>query len=316
MRSRTVLAGLVVHAGRSWLRGVPTHTVPPGAGPKDANYDCIAASSHTLDLPPSRPPVAQPGVAEIKPVCPAGQVPMPKGIDAPKGMPGLHPPRIAAPVYYFYVNDYQYVTSVGTFASLSQHAPYLDPVDYHSLAEITVESSDLKQIVEVGWTVDRAVNGDTNPHLFVYHWVNGAGTCYNGCGWQQVSTTRHPGMTVAVTTTPQAYWIEQWQGNWWISYQNDWIGYFPGTLWDGVYKQGGLTQWFGEVSASTTSPATDMGNGIFGSQAGSAVVQDLWNLNTDYQWVAAAASSNATHPNYYNNGALQPTSFRYGGPGR
>lgn len=50
-----------------------------------------------------------------------------------------------------------------------------------------VQSEDGRHIVEVGWTVDRELNGDAQPHLFVYHWVDGQATCYNGCGFVQYS---------------------------------------------------------------------------------------------------------------------------------
>ena len=80
-------------------------------------------------------------------------------------------------------------------------------------------------------------NNDANPHLFVFHWVNGLPACYNGCGWVQVSTRRYPGMVVTATSTPQQYAIESYQGNWWIWYQSEWIGYFPGSLWNNSYTQ-------------------------------------------------------------------------------
>ena len=101
---------------------------------------------------------------------------------------------------------------MGQTGSLTQHQPYLGVNDYHTLAEISVESADLRQIVEVGWTVDRGVNGDSLPHLFVFHWVNGAPTCYYGCGFVPVQSPWSPGSPVSVTLVPQAYAIVHFPG--------------------------------------------------------------------------------------------------------
>ena len=98
-------------------------------------------------------------------------------------------PRPAPPVKYHYSSGLQYAETDGTYANLVIGKPDLAEEDYHTLAEIAVQSADGKQIVEVGWTVDRGVNGDDDPHLFVYHWVDGKETCYNGCGFKQYSKT-------------------------------------------------------------------------------------------------------------------------------
>lgn len=58
----------------------------------------------------------------------------------------------------------------GAVGSFTQHRPYLAPGDYHSLAELAVQTADFRQTIEVGWTVDRGLDGDDLPHLF------GAGT--------------------------------------------------------------------------------------------------------------------------------------------
>ena len=44
------------------------------------------------------------------------------------------------------------------------------------------------------------------------------------------------------------------QGNWWAWYDNQWIGYFPGTLWEKGYSKSSLVQWFGEVYESEPDP--------------------------------------------------------------
>ncbi|HEY9605579.1 MAG TPA: neprosin family prolyl endopeptidase, partial [Allocoleopsis sp.] len=219
-------------------------------------------------------------------------------------------------VIYTYAGAGEFKIAIGGFASLSQHQPYLASSDYHSLSEIAVESADNQQIVEVGWTVDKSVNkGDSSPHLFVYHWVDGQGTCYNGCGFVQFSTTRYPGMKVAVTSSPQQAAIKYSNGNWWVWYQNEWIGYFPGSAWSNNFTQAGLIQWFGEVASSQSQTCTDMGNGKFGTAIGSAVFSNMRILLSPTTSEPANTFSYVTQPSYYNLRSFQSSRFHYGGPG-
>lgn len=253
---------------------------PAAASPLAPTFDAAALEAAPVPCGPAAhapgvvppPPLRVAAPAEAgAPVCPEGQIPQPPARFAPKGRPGHPAAEADAPsaLTYLYAYAYQYRTAIGAAGRFSQHRPFVSTADYHSLAELAAESSDARQIVEVGWTVDRGVNGDSNPHLFVYHWVNGSPTCYNGCGWVQYSAIRYPGMTVSVTSTPQEYAIEYYAGNWWVWYQTEWIGYFPGSLWSG-FTQVGLVQWFGEVAANSSAPCTDMGNGLFGTSTGAA----------------------------------------------
>src|SRR5579871_1420661 len=97
----------------------------------------------------------------------------------------------AATCYYGSCYDYVYGQQrsnvTGVSVQMMQADPEIDPAydGAHSLQEISLQDSAQQQTVEVGWTVDRGVNGDALPHLFVYHWVNGGTSCYNGCGFVQ-----------------------------------------------------------------------------------------------------------------------------------
>jgi hypothetical protein len=173
---------------------------------------------------------------------------------------------LAASQYYCRAGAYQYVTADGAYMSTPVRSPVVAAADYHSLAELAVESSDGSQIIEIGWRVYRPQ--DQTPRLFIYHWVNGQGTCYNsGCGFvQSTSTTITPGMALTASSTPVQFAIEYFQGNWWYGYNGTWFGYLPGSLWNG-FTATGLVQMFGEVSTTTTRPCTDMGNGYLGTNA-------------------------------------------------
>jgi hypothetical protein len=200
--------------------------------------------------------------------------------------------------------------SDGLFGFLTVARPTLAAEDYHSLGELAAESANLKQIVEVGWTVDRGLFNDDFPHLFVYHWVDGNETCYNGCGWQQYSANVRPGQVLTVGSKPRLD-IFQWQGNWWIGVDAEWIGYFPGSLWDGRFTKAFMAQWFGEVYASSSRPCSDMGNGI-GPNSRLATAATGIGLNNG---PALNLVKIAFAPDLYNARILTPTSMRFGGPG-
>jgi len=285
-------------------------------------FHCVDLSSNTYAAPPALAPDPATVEAETFPaLCPDGQVPQPQDWFGPKGRlipssgksPDMHQTtQLPGGLFYLYNAAYQYYNAAGTSASFTQNLPALATSDYHTLAEIAVESSDGRQIVEIGWTVDRGLNGGSaTPHLFTFHWVNGNATCYNGCGYVQVSKTRHPGMAVSVTQTPQQYAIRYYLGKWWIGYQGEWIGYFPGSLWGGTYTHAGLTQWFGEVAAGKASPCTDMGNRVFGTNANAAAISNIRFMGGAY----ATLHFIITNSSYYNVGGISGPKFHYGGPG-
>jgi hypothetical protein len=167
---------------------------------------------------------------------------------------------------YDYVSGYVEAPATGASVMLPQSQPKLGANAGHSLIELAVESASGKQIVEVGWVVGE--DNGTLPKLFVFHWVDGNPTCYDGCGFVSLRNTIKPGAVVARRQT-QEYGIKFASGRWWVSYENKRIGYFPASLWKGRYTTAGLIQTFGEINATTNSTCTQMGNGRFGSRRGS-----------------------------------------------
>jgi Neprosin len=215
---------------------------------------------------------------------------------------------------YHYAGVFQFFTASGASAWWGQFQPTLTAPDHHSLAEMSVESADGKQIVEVGWTVDLGVNGDELPHLFVFHWVDGAPTCYDGCGWQQVSRTRYPGMIVELTREPQQFIYRYFDSAWWVWYQSEWIGFFPVSLWEKDFSAAGLVQWFGEVDGAL-EPKTQMGDGLLPSQLNAAFMTNLQVEDTSGESQTASISvSSITDPGEYEVNVTD-AGFSFGGPG-
>jgi hypothetical protein len=237
---------------------------------------------------------------------------------APKGMPSLQRGGSAVDATsYLYVGLRQTVGthSAGAGATILQADPAVGVGDFHSLAEIAVESLGAQQIVELGWTVDAGVNGDLQPHVFAFHWVDGQQTCYNGCGWVQVSPSRRPGMRI-VPGEAHRYEIKLVGSDWWLFYDGEGMGYYPQSLWASGFKQAVLVQWFGEVAAAGMSPCTEMGNGKVGSDTAATGYAELHLFDPGGAAGPAAAIAGAlTNTALYDIGRVTPTSFGFGGPG-
>jgi len=248
------------------------------------------------------------------PPTPAGATPpTPSGVDAVAPAPTTSAGGRKA-IYTYNVGAMETVAD-GFYASMSIAKPTLGRLDYHTLAELAVQSKDLKQIVEVGWTVDRVVNnGDENPHLFVYHWVNGEKTCYNGCGY-----VPYDGATVKagdiLTTGAKKFGIVHVNDAWWISYDSNFVGSFPDKLWQeaGVdFTKAEVVQAFGEVASTVETPCSQMGNGLPGADKGATFLGSVTLVNGPTAALDIRSTSTA---GYYTVNALSSRTFQYGGAG-
>jgi hypothetical protein len=215
------------------------------------------------------------------------------------------------PVVFHYSVAAQFGETDGTWANLTVEKPTLAEGDYHTLAELAVRTTDLQQTVEVGWTVDRSVNGDNDPHLFVYHWVDGKKTCYNSCGFTMYSKTVKPGDTLPVGAQKR-FGIVHSGTAWWIAYDSEWIGYFSDKNWGGKFTKGELTQWFGEVASPSVDPCSEMGNGLSADKGNAARIGSITMTNGP----AVKFEPEARSPHY----SARPVpdteaTFRYGGSG-
>jgi Neprosin len=248
-------------------------------GPKgESNRDGVVATSDT-SVPPLPPPHAEPvsGTGEVD---------------------------------YLYALGKQEATVDGVAAQLTVAKPKLGAADWHSLAEIAVQSADGQQVVEVGWNVDRVTNGDENTHLFVYHWVDGKATCYNGCDFvPYAGATIAPGATLAADVI-KPFGIQYSAGNWWIAYDSAWIGYFPDKIWNSTFTKGGLVQVFGEIAASSTAPCTEMGNGKIPDDTTAAAKFGSVTYVNGPTVVLGVTATSARYPTYQ----VTDRTFRYGGP--
>jgi len=215
-------------------------------------------------------------------------------------------------VNYLYAVGSQMAETDGIYANVTIGKPALSKADYHSLAELALQSADGQQIVEVGWTVDRVVNGDDDPHLFVFHWVNKQPACYNGCGFVPYSRNVTAGATLPYDVQKK-FGIQYYNGAWWIAYDTEWIGYFPEALWndEGVkFNRSGLVQAFGEVASTTTKPCSQMGNGQTTDKVTAAKMGSIAYLNGPPEGMNVRSTNDV-----YSVNVLSNRTFRFGGPG-
>jgi hypothetical protein len=260
---------------------------------------------------------------------------------APKGLPGTTQQTrartnavgpsalLSGGPYYFYAEGHQDPSAPATTSSVAAQMDIANPGQIpaggdHSLAEIAVSDSSHQQIVEVGWNVDPDLYGDTDTHLFVYHWVNGNSTCYNACGWVDYSgNTVDAGSDISGDVGTLKTFSIQYDASsndWWVRYNGGWLGYFPATLWSGATPSVTFTttqqqQFFGEIeSQSAAAPCDDMGKGVFPSGTSPARIGSV-----TYQAGATAPSLALfnTDASYYYAQLLTGSirSFAYGGPG-
>jgi len=239
----------------------------------------------------------------------------PKGRPPPAGADAAPGTRAAPDPSLLYAVASQRAVANGAWGYYTVAKPALASSDFHSLAELAVQSGDQRQIVEVGWTVDRGLNGDDDPHLFVFHWVDGVGTCYNACGFVPLNEPGYSvGMKLPVSATASQFAIRHHGTNWWIGYNRHWVGSFPDSLWGGRFKATGLVQWFGEVSAATTTPCTQMGSGEFGSSATASRIENV-GFWAGKPGVTPDIATRDTHPAFYTALRTGSASMRFGGPG-
>jgi hypothetical protein len=248
----------------------------------------------------------------------------PVGYHAAKGIPPFGRAGAAArpdsgpfpPTVFLYADAAQFATAAGTFANITVEQPVVGPQDFHSNAEVAAESADGQQIVEIGWIVDHNLNGDGLPHLFVFHWVDGVGACYNGCGWVPAAGGRFAAGQALPVGATMRFAIQHVIGpvpGWQLSLNGSPFGEFPDSLWNGTYTQIGLAQWFGEVAASASQPpCTQMGDGQFASSSTAAQFSGVGFVNGP---ATSFLQPVVTNPTLYTFAQTAPNAFRFGGPG-
>jgi hypothetical protein len=217
---------------------------------------------------------------------------------------------------------YNYVSALvdhnnkGAEDDLKQASPKLGRNAYHSLEEIAVRSTNGKQIVEIGWTSQKSPGHPAHsvkPRLFVFHWINGKGTCYSApgdwCGFHSTSKTIQPMMHVKAGQIGH-YSIGFKNGRWNLAYDHKKFGYFPESQWHGNFTTAGYVQTFGEIAATAKQTCTQMGNGL---PPGNPKASTITNFRL-YGSTVRSESFTVTQTRIWNY-KLTKKGFRLGGQG-
>lgn len=142
---------------------------------------------------------------------------------------------------------YQNVNNLGGNSNLNLWSPYVNTSagEIFSLSQewYVGGSGSGTQTEEVGWVVYPAMfSGDENAHFFIFSTADNYATgCWNStCGdFVQVADSGLLGASFTNYSTPGGaqydisaeYYL--YQGNWWLAFQGTWIGYYPGSKYNG-----------------------------------------------------------------------------------
>jgi hypothetical protein len=215
--------------------------------------------------------------------------------------------------YYAGAEQWPYLGTGATGASVQmcQANPVFGPAGTvgHSLTEMALSgpaSGDYLEFI--------SISTNSGPWLWTTWWLDGQ--FQGSSGFVQVSKTIVSGMSLTVGSTA-SYAVEQAGGRWNYYYDGQFVGYFPDSLWSGAFTNVTHVQVFGEVSTTLgTAPDAQMGDGILGWQAGSAIVNGYQLFGSSTRAAFTDAYETATYPDYdYAVGPITSTSFGYGGPG-
>jgi hypothetical protein len=206
----------------------------------------------------------------------------------------------------------------GAAARLEVSAP-LTPTGAHSSAEVVVRGGpELRDLVEIGWTVAPRRHPDGQPHLLVQRWIDGQ-PCEGPCGFRPWSSAFAAGMSLApwVGRTIHVGWL-LWEGRWWAWFEGGWLGWYEAALWEGQFVEGNVAQWFGEVLLTPAAEPVVMGNGRPGEEPGAARFSQVCDVPPSSESCVERSlrTPRVSAPHLYSIHRESPGAFRYGGSGR
>ncbi|WOK99894.1 hypothetical protein Cni_G08606 [Canna indica] len=228
----------------------------------------------------------------------------------------------------------------GAKATINVWRPLVNPSDLFSLAQIWIMSLDHTNVIEVGWNVYPELYGDDSPRLTSY-WTSDnfqKTGCWNLLCPGFVQTSQYLSFGGALSPI-SSYDGDQYEvtieviklkadGNWWLFYETERIGYWPSSLFTSLAGHADDIQFGGLVASNVESGGShttgEMGSGHFASED--------FKRAAYFRNVGVITSSErpeyglhdlpvlAEKPNCYDIRAVKGhdwgTYFYYGGPGK
>ncbi|TVU04466.1 hypothetical protein EJB05_47576 [Eragrostis curvula] len=236
----------------------------------------------------------------------------------------------------------------GAKATINVWDPSIQESNGFSLSQLWILSgsfngSDLNSI-EAGWQVSPELYGDSRPRLFTY-WTSDAYEatgCYNALcpGFVQTSSRIAIGASISPVSSVAGaqydvtllIWKDPKVGNWWLSYGDQLVGYWPAQLFTHLSDHATMVEWGGEVVDTRPDgvhTATQMGSGRFAGEGfgRASYFRNLETVDADNSLVQVpldALQTLAENAGCYDirkayddgdHAAGWGTHFYYGGPG-
>ncbi|CAI6336915.1 unnamed protein product [Periconia digitata] len=256
---------------------------------------------------------------------------------------------------HWYASSAQTVANHGGSASYSLFKAYTESGADFSLLQAAIirtgvpkpgdNGQQITQTVEAGWI--NYPNQVAAPHLFVFFTTNGYSAQGNNiggwnrdvAGWVQTDNTIFPGVSFNPLSSRGGSQYDlsiRWylyQGNWWLSVLDRYIGYYPASLFGAgtdasrsLQQEASHINYYGEIYDSHPQlTRTDMGSGNwpesgFG-QSGyirNMVYTDTSNVDRTYDGSRGIIISDANRYRMtasWNSGSNWGSYFYLGGPG-
>jgi hypothetical protein len=179
------------------------------------------------------------------------------------------------------------------------------------------------QTEEVGWVVYEAMFGDPYTHFFIFSTPDGynSGCWNNGCGDFVVCDGCDGGVIGAQLSPTSITGGAQYEsevryffsgGNWWVQFESNWVGYYPGSMYNGGQNTKHAQEIaFGTETVGTTKwPAAGAGQWLSKGYGYAAYQSYLFYYNTKSAAIWDSLTPDISSPKCYN--ILGPY---YGGSG-
>ena len=170
---------------------------------------------------------------------------------------------------------------VAAGAELDVFAPEVGPGE-HSLVELVVQGgADLRDAIEIGWTVSPRKKPDGRPVLLVQRWSRGELLPGTG-GFHPWSSGFAAGMDLSpwIGRSIRVGWRLS-ERRWWAWFEGAWLGWYDADDWSPPFRSAGAAQWFGEVFFTGALPTIPMGNGRHAREPGSAQIRSLCSMGPE-----------------------------------
>lgn len=218
--------------------------------------------------------------ADKKPVAaPKGMPRNPSGKTAGAGGSALAPCLPHCYNYNGFYQDFSADPATNTSVETMIGKPYVHDITLpraHSLAEVSVQSSDVLDAVELGWIVDKGRRADGNPTLWAGHWINGSFKGYDTAFVDYAPNPINLGAGLPKPVVKQ-FGVHQTATAFWVYYDNVAVAYVPKSRWTpgGVVRPFNASvadfyyvKWFNEIANTETQPCDDMGTGTLWNASG------------------------------------------------